>query len=124
MRWSLRSLPGLTCDISVNVCVLGVGEDCMVCLNLLAGYCVPRFPLFPASCCRGQAPGGESSPSEKAVDRSPQVLPSPFAAQGMTDGLVERRCSGHMNHNWDLQQTKGSLNPQSGHSHSSVLGAG
>lgn len=103
MRWSLRSLPGLTCDIRVNVCVLGAGEDYMVCLNLCIGSCMPRSPLFPASGCRGQVPGGESSPSEKSDDRSPQVLPSPLAAQGMADGNAERRCSGHMQHNWDLQ---------------------
>lgn len=39
---------------------------------------------------------------EKTVDRSSQVYPSPFAAQGMTDGLVERRCSGHMNHEGEI----------------------
>lgn len=39
--------------------------------------------------------------SKKTVDSSPQVLPSLSAAQGVTDGLVERGCSGHMNHDKD-----------------------
>lgn len=54
------------------------------------------------------------------------MLPSPSAARGMTDGLAETRCSGHVSHDGDSQYTKGSLHPGSRTQSSdatSVLGA-
>ena len=64
--------------------------------------------------CRGQSSQWgvfTKQYSGETADQSPQVLPSPFAARSVTDGLAETRCSGHMNHARDLQYTKGSLLP-------------
>lgn len=51
------------------------------------------------------------------------MLPSPFAARGMTDGLAERRCPGHKNHNGIHSKPRAACVHNQDIVHSSVLGA-
>lgn len=64
MRWSLRSLPP-GADItrsSVNVCVSGVDDDPVLCLNLCHATGRPGS-LLPGLIVGARAPDGDSSPS-------------------------------------------------------------
>lgn len=66
MRQSLRPLPGLTlCGLSVNVCVLGAGDDWSVRIHG-SGCSVPRFPPFWLLVTGANAPNGESLPNNLA----------------------------------------------------------
>lgn len=67
---------------------------------------MPRFPAFWLLVAGAEAPSeGAFSERcrEKTVDRSSRVHPFPLAAQGTTDGLAERRCSGHVNQEGESQ---------------------
>lgn len=96
-------------DLTMNVCVLessrwlpglsAPGYQAAMC----PGCPLLSFLLLGLNLLKETLPrGGQNRQS----DWRPQVLPSPTAAQAVTDGLAERRCSRHMDPDGASQQPK------------------